>query len=222
MLRFLDWLSKFLAFYFPWLVLHEPEEALKYGDRDYLLPLYKRNDITETAKAIQHLPRLPGFDFHRNAFEVARHIESEPVLVHGTFVPQEPEPAAFPETNASVPATQAGYPLTHAQQCPPAIPRDVFSTLPSELRVMIYKYCISFREVCIIDRRTWRQPKLLSVCHLVRNEALDLYYRHNRFIINTMHVNLKAYAMFYQHARHYRVNHFSIHVSQLKHSQPPQ
>jgi hypothetical protein len=55
--------------------------------------------------------------------------------------------------------------------------------LPAELRDEIYRLClISSEEYIWIDKET-RSPPLLSVCCQIRQEAIEIWYLSNKFMI---------------------------------------
>ena len=54
--------------------------------------------------------------------------------------------------------------------------------LPAELRTLIYQYGLTEDDEIAITRHL-KQPPLLRTCCLVRNEALQLWYTSNTFII---------------------------------------
>ncbi|KAK3723183.1 hypothetical protein LTR37_001906 [Vermiconidia calcicola] len=60
--------------------------------------------------------------------------------------------------------------------------KSCMEALPAELRTLIYQYGLTEDDEIAITRHL-KQPPLLRTCCLVRNEALQLWYTSNTFII---------------------------------------
>ncbi|KAK3669185.1 hypothetical protein LTR78_010939 [Recurvomyces mirabilis] len=74
--------------------------------------------------------------------------------------------------------------------------------LPPELRNRIYEYCPIERGRAIVITAALKQPAMLSVCRLIRSEALDVWYQCNDFDIHITDCDAQLLRSFQKHLKH--------------------
>jgi hypothetical protein len=69
--------------------------------------------------------------------------------------------------------------------------------LPSELRIMIYRYALHSPNTIQIDCDNFMQPALLRTNRQMRAEATEIYYWENKFVAEADYINQAALIIFY-------------------------
>ena len=80
--------------------------------------------------------------------------------------------------------------------------------LPPKLRVTIYEHCLIQPRGIMVTPQL-EEPPLLSACHVIRAEALQIWYEQNRFVVRVQNCDAKLLRAFTR--RHRAVRGFPRH-----------
>lgn len=70
--------------------------------------------------------------------------------------------------------------------------------LPAELRVHIYELVLVFELPVNVTRQVFKEPPLLTACHQIRSETVQIYYESNKFILDAPSFDSTVLAKWYK------------------------